>query len=99
MSFSYKIKSEVWLYPGMSGWHFVSVDKKTGEKINKSVAGKLKRGFGAVRVEVTLGKCVWQTSIFPDKRSGTYLLPLKMQVRKKEGIMAGDKVLFKIESK
>ncbi|HXK31429.1 MAG TPA: hypothetical protein VJZ94_01650 [Candidatus Paceibacterota bacterium] len=31
---TYKIKSEVWIYPGVqAAWHFASADKGTSEKI------------------------------------------------------------------
>lgn len=92
----YKIKSGVWLYPGMAGWHFMSLPKKEGEDIKKRF-GKKHRGWGSLPVVVTLGKTSWKTSIFPDKQSGSYLLPLKALVRKKEGVFSGDKVSFSIE--
>jgi len=92
----YKIRSKVWLYPGMAGWHFVNVDKKKSEKIKK-VHGAHARGWGSLPVIVTLGKTSWKTSIFPDKKSGTYLLPLKAGVRKKEKIYNGDTITFSIE--
>ena len=76
-----------------AAWHFVHVDKAQSEKIKKLHALP-KRGFGSVRVSVTLGKATWDTSIFPDKRSGTYLLPLKAKVRHAEGIEAEDTILF-----
>ena len=93
----FSFKSKVWLYPGMAGWHFASVDKKTSEKIKKSQAGKKRKGWGSVPVTVTLGKSTWKTSIFPDK-DGTYLLPLKAQVRKKEGVFEGDTIRIKCTS-
>lgn len=90
----YKVRSEVWLYPGMSGnWHFANVDKKQSAAL-KEKYGRSGRGFGSIPVEVTLGKTKWKTSVFPDKRSGTYVLPLKAKVRKDEGIFAEDKVIF-----
>ena len=82
----------------MAGWHFLSVPKKDSEDIKKRF-GKKQRGWGSLPVVVTLGKTVWKTSIFPDKKSGSYLLPLKADVRKKEGIFSGDKVSFSIEIK
>ena len=94
----YKIKSEVWLYPGMAGWHFISVPRKDSEDIRKRF-GKKQRGWGSLPVSVVIGKTKWKTSIFPDKKSGTYLLPLKADVRKKEEIFRGDKVSFSIEIK
>ena len=35
--------------------------------------------------------------IFPDKKAGAYLLPLKAHVRKKERIVAGNTISFSIE--
>ncbi len=92
---TYRLRSKVWLYPGMTGWHFVSINKKKTELIKKE-HGSNARGFGSLPVTVTIGKTFWNTSIFPDRRSGTYLLPLKAQVRKKEDIYADDTISFSI---
>jgi hypothetical protein len=91
----YTINGEVWLYPGMSGWHFVGIPKKESEEIKKTC--KIKIGFGSIPVIVRLGKTIWKTSIFPDKKSGTYLLPLKSEIRKKENIISGDVVPLTIQ--
>jgi hypothetical protein len=37
-------------------------------------------------VKARVGETSWATSIFPDKKSGAYLLPLKKEVRKAESI-------------
>lgn len=91
----YTIKSKVWLYSGQAAWHFIGVPKKESEEIKK--AQKVKVGFGSVPVMVTIGKTRWKTSIFPDKRSGTYLLPIKAEVRKKENIMSENIVSLTIQ--
>ena len=85
----------MWLYPGMSGWHFIGVPKKESIEIKKK--NTIKAGFGSVPVLVTIGQTKWKTSIFPDKRTETYLLPLKAEVRKKEGIFLADKISLTIE--
>ena len=54
-------------------------------------------GVHTLPVIVTIGKTSWKTSIFPDKKSATYLLPLKAEIRKKENIKDKDVVDFKIE--
>jgi len=92
----YVLKSQVWLYPGMAGWHFLTVPKKQSDDIKKDFNAK-KRGWGSLPVMVTIGKTSWKTSIFPDTRAGAYLLPLKALVRKKEGIFSGDVVTFSLE--
>ncbi len=88
------MKEKVWLYPGdMAAWHFITLTKKIGREI-KETRGAHARGFGSLPVEVTIRKTIWKTSIFPDKYSGSYVLPLKAKVRKAEDIEAGDSVTF-----
>lgn len=92
----YKVRSQVWLHPGeMGAWHFTNLDKKLSSEFREKY-GEKKRGFGSIPVLVTIGKTSWKTSVFPDKRSGTYLLPLKAQVRRAEGVEAGEIVKFSI---
>ena len=64
--------------------------------INKTLSKKIKaakipkaRGFGSIRVMVTIGKTRWKTSIFPTKE-GEFVLPVKASVRKKEKLKDGD---------
>lgn len=91
-----KITSKVWVYPGFAVWRFVNVDKETAAVIREKY-GKSARGFGSLPVEVKLGLSVWKTSIFPDKQSGTYLLPLKSKIRVAEDIGDDDTIHFTIK--
>jgi hypothetical protein len=90
---TYKFKSEVLVYPGMGGWRFLVIPRKEGKEI-KEKYGKHAKGWGSIPVSVTIGKTEWKTSIFPDKKSGTYLLPLKAKVRNTEGITDDASVKF-----
>jgi hypothetical protein len=72
--------SEVWVWPGEAAWYFVSLPKEYTEPIKELSVGS--RGFGSVRVTARIDTFEWQTSIFPDKKSGCYLLPIKKEVRK-----------------
>lgn len=92
------MRGKVWLYPGMAGWHFLTLPKKQADGIRTRFAA-VKRGWGSLPVRATIGKTRWNTSIFPDKKSGSYVFPLKADVRKKEQITAGDVVAFTIEIK
>lgn len=93
----FTFKAKVWLYShNESSWHFVSVPKKQSDYIRERFESQ-KRGFGSIRVTVTIGTVVWKTSIFPDSKSGTYFLPLKVEIRKKAKIEEGDTVTFTIE--
>lgn len=84
------VKGKVWRYPGFGGWHFFTINKKVSDRIKKTITGP-RRGFGSIRVRARIGKTEWRTSIFPTKE-GTYLLALKAEVRKREGIKMGDSI-------
>ncbi len=88
----YTFTAKVWLYPGENAnWHFVTVPKAQGMEISERF-GAHRRGFGSLRVEVTIGGTVWHTSIFPDRLSKSYMLPIKAKVRKIEDIEIDDTV-------
>lgn len=92
----FEMKGKVWLYPGESAsWHFVTLPVKESALI-KERYGSFSRGWGSLPVAVSLGTTAWQTSIFPDKHSGGYILPLKASVRIKEQIRERDTVSFLI---
>lgn len=96
MKTHFKIYAKVWLYPGDAGWYFVTLPKKQSEII-KQTCGKAKRGWGSIPVTVTIGKTSWNTSVFPDKKAGAYLLPLKFEIRKKENISTNDTIYFVLD--
>jgi hypothetical protein len=85
------MRATVWIYPGVAAWHFVTLPKKQSEVIKRAF-GASSRGWGSLPVVATIGKTSWRTSIFPDRKAGAYLLPLKAEVRKKEGIHAEDSI-------
>ena len=85
----------LWRWQGEgTTWHGMTLPQKEAEKIKFFVAetkGK-RRGFGSVRVRVKVGKTEWKTSLFPDSKSGSYVLFIKAAVRKQEGLAIGDKI-------
>jgi hypothetical protein len=95
MKREYKLKAKVWIWQGEAGWHFVTLPVEASEEIDFYFA-HLKHGFGSLKVSVTIGETTWKTSIFPDKKAKSYLLPLKADVRKKENIHEGDEIVFSI---
>lgn len=87
----YTVRGTVWPYPGLAAWHFFTLPEKESAEI-KAAFAHLRRGWGSLPVTATVGKTKWQTSIFPDKRVGGYLLPIKAEVRKREAIAGGDTI-------
>jgi hypothetical protein len=72
-------------------WSFVTLPVEVGDEVRDSLVAPPK-GFGSVRVEVEVGTSRWRTSVFPDKESGSYVLPVKQAVRKANAIDEGDPV-------
>lgn len=85
----FKLKSEVWKWPGFAGWHFITLPKKISAEIKK--IGK-SYGAGFVKVEVVVGTSTWTTSLFPHKDSESYLLSIKKKIREKENIWEGNHI-------
>ncbi|MFF1528487.1 DUF1905 domain-containing protein [Cellulomonas sp. NPDC058312] len=74
-------------------WTFVSVPEDVSDEILER-AGAFARGFGSLRVEVTVGGTTWRTSVFPSKTA--YWLPVKKAVRSAEGLTVGDAVRVRL---
>lgn len=95
----YTITETVWTWHNgltPSSWHFVTIPPTTASDITY-MFGYLKGGWGSIPVTLTLGTSTWQTSIFPDKKSGGYLIPIKSAIRTQENITAGDTITITIE--
>ena len=93
---TFEFTAPLWRYPGEGGWHFVSLPPEIGDDITDVTAG-IRGGFGSVRVAVTVGATAWRTSIFPDNKTGTYLLPVKKEVRDAEKLETGDDVRARVQ--
>lgn len=85
----YEFDAELWEHDGDAAWHFVSLPEQIADAIADHHEGHT-RAFGSVKVSVTVGVTRWSTSLFPDSKRGTYLLPMKRAVRAAEGLQAGD---------
>ena len=72
-------------------WSFVTLPTDVAEDI-RDVMVEPPRGFGSVKVQVVVGEERWSTSVFPDKDSGSYVLPVRQAVRRAVGIEEGDPV-------
>ncbi len=89
MTFEFDAALWRWAARRTDSWTFVSLPTDVADDI-LDVAGHAERGFGSLRVEVLLGTTTWRTSIFPDSKAGTYVLPVKRAVREAEGVGEGD---------
>ncbi|MDT0212493.1 DUF1905 domain-containing protein [Rothia sp. ARF10] len=85
----------LWEWSAQGGWFFVTLPTDAADDIAALPGGG--RGFGSVRVRVTVGATTWSTSVFPDTKLGSYVLPVKKAVRKAEGVDDGDDVEVTLE--
>lgn len=89
------VKTKVWRWKQDAGWHFATVPKAQSAQIRSKFSGA-KRGWGSVPVRIKVGETQWETSLFPEGKSGTYLFAIKAGVRKAEGIEEGDTIKAEI---
>lgn len=83
-----EFEAPLWEYDGPGAWHFLTVPPDVSEDLRMSPGPP--KGFGSIRVEVTVGGSTWRTSVFPDKDSGGYVLPIKKAVRDAEDLEDGE---------
>jgi hypothetical protein len=90
MTESITFAGELFLW-GEGSWHFIRLPAETSEDVRDLVTAP-PRGFGSVRVDVQIGTSAWSTSLFPEKATGTFVLPVKKPVRIAEDLEDGDQV-------
>ncbi|WP_370306331.1 DUF1905 domain-containing protein [Sinimarinibacterium flocculans] len=91
----YIVESTVWRHKGTAAWHFANLSVEQSADI-KSRYGTTASGWGSIRVRIRIGKTEWNTSLFPDKKSGTYLFAIKADVRKAEKLSDGGSITANI---
>jgi hypothetical protein len=88
---SLSFTSKVWKWPGDIAWHFMSEPHDYYENIKKQFPK------GMVKVVAVIGKTTWETSLFPHRKTKSFIIPIKQIVRKKENVWAGDELKIKIK--
>lgn len=84
---TFTFDAELWLHSSGT-WVFVTVPEDETDEIHEVAPHP--GGFGSVRVQVQIGDSTWKTSVFPNSKSGCFVLPVKKAIRKAEGIDVGD---------
>lgn len=87
-SLRHTFRARLWRWEGAAAWYFLSLPHDVADEVADMVEGRT-AGFGSVRVDVVVGRSRWSTSLFPDSRQGTYLLPVKKAVRRAESLHDG----------
>ncbi len=89
-----EFRGKILFWRGPSPFFFVAVPMKQSREI-KAISKLATYGWGVIPVHVQIGNTEFTTSLFP--KDGKYLVPLKVSVRKTEGLEKGDTVTVKLE--
>jgi Domain of unknown function (DUF1905) len=90
ITMQFTFTAPLWLYSGKGSWHFVTLPIDAASEIKFFNAAA--KGFMPIAVDVSINQTRWKTSLFPDSKSGSYLLPIKAAVRKAENLSVGTPV-------
>ena len=102
---THTVSAKLWIWSSEkapASWHFLTIEGEAAEAIHalalmRRLETGRRRGWGAMKVKARIGDTQWETSIFPDKGSGGWLLPVKAVVRKAEGLVSGDLVEVRVK--
>ncbi|WP_349252034.1 DUF1905 domain-containing protein [Ciceribacter sp. L1K23] len=76
-------------FEGPGGWHAVYLPEDAAAEAR--FFGR-PNALGAISVFARIGKTEVRTSLFPDKRRGSLMLPLKAKLRQRESVHEGDRI-------
>jgi hypothetical protein len=89
INITYKFTAPVWKHSATGGWYFVSLPIEFSEEIRLNM--KLQEeGWGRMKTKAKIRETLWDTAIWYDTKLGTYILPIKAVIRKKEKIAIGN---------
>jgi hypothetical protein len=102
---TYTATATLWIWTtdkAPASWHFLTLTGDVADAIHaialmRRLEFGRKQGWGSMKVRATIGDTHWDTSIFPAKESGGWMLPVKAAVRKTEGLIAGDEVTLTVK--
>ncbi len=95
----YEIMAPLWRWKSATApasWFFITIDPGTAMAIRAETFDRMGR-WKSVKVTAVIGDTRWQTSLFPHKESGGFILPVKASVRKAEGLTEGEDIGVTLE--
>ncbi len=91
---SLEFSGNLWYWRGPAPFFFVTVPAEECE-ILRDVSKWVTYGWGMIPLRARIGKTEWKTSLWP--KEGGYVVPIKVSVRKAEGLEEGDLVTVRLE--
>jgi hypothetical protein len=104
----WQVTAPMWLWrgnaadgtPTKAAWYFITIAGEVAESLRASAKAsgvpRPRGSWGSVRVSATIGATCWQTSVFPSKDVGGFVLPVKAAVRKSEKMLVDQLVTLRL---
>lgn len=85
-----EFSAELFEWRGPAPFYWLAIPDDGCDSI-RAEAAAASYGWGAIPVRARIGATEWETSLLP--RDGGYVLPVKIAVRRAEGVVEGDTVV------
>jgi len=91
----YDFSGKIWKHNANGGWFFVSLPEDVSKEIRENLQWQ-EEGWGRMKASANVNGFEWDTAIWFDKKLDTYLLPLKVDIRKKASLNLNDMISVRI---
>ena len=91
----YTFTAPLWKYAGKGGWYFVSLPEAFSREIRSNLQWQ-ESGWGRMPATAEVSRRSWSTAIWYDTGRGTYLLPVKKDIRMGTGMAEGDEIAVRL---
>jgi len=88
-----EFSGQIWFWKGPAPWYFVTVPEEESDNL-EATATSVSYGWGMIPVTAQIGETDWETSLWP--KDDRYIVPVKADVRKAEGLKEGDTVTVRL---
>lgn len=88
-----KFSGEMWFWKGPAPWYFITVPDDDCSDL-EAASAVVSYGWGMIPVTARIGRTAWKTSLWP--KDGRYIVPVKADVRRVEGLEVGDTVAVRL---
>jgi hypothetical protein len=89
------IKYEFRATPRLHELLFIAMPVEMAREIRDNLRFQ-EEGWGRMKATAKIGDTEWRTAIWFDTKAGTYLMPIKAEIRKKEHVEPGKEIAITI---
>ncbi|UQN06740.1 DUF1905 domain-containing protein [Deinococcus sp. QL22] len=86
---TFEFSGPLWFWKGPAPWYFITVPTEQSAEL-KAASRFVTYGWGMIPVQAQIGSTTWTTSLF--FKDEHYVIPIRANVRKAEGLEEGAEV-------